>query len=158
VINTVLTSVRRVPRLWTRLLVIAFLVVLAGCLLHNLAFQRASAREYRVPQNAAMEDRLGVRFSRVVVVGDGGLVTLTYVVLDPEKASRFQSDVSHPPQLKSERRSGTAWRVALMKQGHALRAGQTYYLVYQNPSDLIRPGEKIEIDYGRQQLRHVPVL
>ena len=37
------------------------------------------------PQSASMEQRLGVRFSRVAVVGDGGLITLSYVVLDSEK-------------------------------------------------------------------------
>ena len=59
-----------------------------------------------VPQSAAMEDALGVRFSRVAVVGDGGLLTVSYVVLDAEKATRFQSDTTHPPVLRSEARDG----------------------------------------------------
>jgi hypothetical protein len=115
------------------------------------------AASHKMPQNAAMEDQLGIRFNQVAVVGDGGLLTVTYVVLDSEKASKFQSDVAHPPILKSERRKGTASRVSLMKQGHTLRAGQKYYLVYENPADLIRHNEKIEIDYGQLSLKHVPV-
>lgn len=111
-----------------------------------------------VPTNAAVEARLGVRFSRMTVVADGGLVTLFYVVLDPEKAQAFQANVKHPPVLTSESRSGSLAHVALMKQGHALRAGQTYYLVYDDGSQALRPGEFATIGYGRLRLQHVPVL
>ena len=111
-----------------------------------------------VPTNAAMEAHLGVRFSRMSVVADGGLVTLSYVVLDPEKAQAFQADVKHPPVLTSDSRSGSLAHVALMKQGHALRAGQTYYLIYDDGSQALRPGEYATIGYGRLRLQHVPVL
>ena len=105
-----------------------------------------------------MEQQLGVRFSRVAVVGDGGLITVTYVVLDSEKASRFQSDAAHPPVLVSESRDLRTQRVSLMKQGHTLRSGQTYYLVYQNTRAALRPGEHATIVDGDVQLPHVPVL
>ena len=111
-----------------------------------------------VPQNAAMEKALGVRFSRVAVVADGGLITVSYVVLDPDKASRFQLDGAHPPVLHSEARELSTKRVSLMKQGHTLRAGQTYYLVYQNTRGALRPHEQVSIDSGALHLRHVPVL
>jgi hypothetical protein len=135
-------------------------VVLLSILLvgHNLTSSPSSpTASHKMPQNAAMENQLGIRVSRVAVVGDGGLITLTYVVLDGDKATRFQSDTAHPPIIKSERRKGSASRVSLMKQGHSLRAGQEYYLVYQNPADLVRHNETIEIDYGQLSLKHVPV-
>jgi hypothetical protein len=135
--------------------VVVFSILLVG---HNLTTSpKSQAGSHKMPQNAAMEDQLGIRFSQVAVVGDGGLLTVTYVVLDSEKASKFQNDVAHPPILKSELRKGSASRVSLMKQGHTLRAGQKYYLVYQNPADLVRHNEKIEIDYGQLSLKHVPV-
>lgn len=141
--------------------VIAVVLIVLGCVglvARNLnSTTGTGAASHKMPQNAAMEDQLGIRFNQVAVVGDGGLLTVTYVVLDSEKASKFQSDVAHPPILKSERRKGTASRVSLMKQGHTLRAGQKYYLVYENPADLIRHNEKIEIDYGQLSLKHVPV-
>ncbi len=118
----------------------------------------AKAGNVPFPQSAAMEDKLGVRFSRVAVVGDGGLVQLNYVVLDSEKASRFQSDVTHPPTLVSEARDGKTQRVSVMKQGHTLRAGQTYYLVYQNTRSALRSGERASIVDADLQLAHVPVL
>ena len=47
-----------------------------------------------------MEAATGVRFSRVAVVGDGGLVMVEYVVLDVEKAVAFQADRAHVPTLR----------------------------------------------------------
>ena len=92
----------RSPLTWVVLAAVALLVALV---VGNLAQSRAQA-SHLVPQSAAMENALGVRFSRVAVVGDGGLLTVSYVVLDAEKATRFQSDTTHPPVLRSEARDG----------------------------------------------------
>jgi len=148
---------RRTYRGPLRWAVITVLAVLVALIIANIAQSRAQASR-AVPQNAAMEKALGVRFSRVAVVADGGLITVSYVVLDPEKASRFQLDGAHPPVLHSEARGLSTNRVSLMKQGHTLRAGQTYYLVYQNTRGALRPDEQVSIDSGAMHLRHVPVL
>ena len=141
--------------------VVTVLLIVLGCIglvAHNLTSTGSKgAGPHTMPQNAAMEEQLGIRFGSLAVVGDGGLLTLTYVVLDSDKASKFQNDVAHPPVIRSEERKGKASRVSLMKQGHTLRAGQKYYLVYQNPADLVRHNEKVEIDYGQLSLKHVPV-
>ncbi len=112
----------------------------------------------RVPRSAAMEARTGVRFSRVAVVGDGGLVTVFYVVLDAERATRFQADREHPPTLVSEARDLSTRRASIMRAGHLMRPGQTYYLVYDDLRDAIRSGETMAITYDGVTLRHVPVL
>ena len=146
-------TTRKLPR-W---MVIAVMALLVALIIGNVIQSRAQASP-TVPQNAAMEKALGVRFSRVAVVADGGLITVSYVVLDPEKASRFQLDGAHPPVLHSEARGLSTKRVSLMKQGHTLRAGQTYYLVYQNTKGALQPNEQVSIDAGSLHLRHVPVL
>ena len=145
--------------LWVRLTVFALLIAaLAAIGLHFRSARAESDNPNRpVPVSAAMEQQLGVRFSRVAVVADGGLVTVFYVVLDPETAYRFQNDVTHPPVLHSESRNLLTKKVALMKQGHQVRAGQTYYLVYDNPG-VLKPGEQVTITYGALRLAHVPVL
>ncbi|HZX05550.1 hypothetical protein [Kribbella sp.] len=119
---------------------------------------RSSGDSGAFPQSTSIEQQYGVRFSRIAVVGDGGLITLTYVVLDSEKATRFQSDVGHPPELRSEARDGGTKRVSVMKQGHSLRVGQTYYLVYQNTKGALRHGERAAIHVGSLTLLHAPVL
>ncbi|UQX87379.1 hypothetical protein M6D93_13855 [Jatrophihabitans telluris] len=144
----------------TLLLALAVTVVLSagGIGLRTVAAHRHSNASAVVPQSQAMQQSLGIRFSRVAVVADGGLITLSYVVLDPEKAQRFQADSAHPPKLTSESRSLSTTRVSLMKQGHTLTAGQTYYLVYENTRGAIRPGEKVTITDGSLTLAHFPVL
>jgi hypothetical protein len=148
------------PR-WFKVLAVVLVTLLlagSGVLARDALARSSRAAATTVPQSAALEQQLGVRFSRVAVVADGGLITLSYVVLDSDKATRFQSDVAYPPTLSSEARKLSTSRVSLMKQGHTLRAGQTYYLVYENTRGAIRPGERVTIVDGSLTLAHVPVL
>jgi hypothetical protein len=157
--TTVRSAVER-PRRVNRLVVLAAVLAIAlvvGILVGVRVWSSADAAG-TFPQSAAIEQQYGVRFTRIAVVGDGGLITLTYVVLDSEKASRFQSDVAHPPELRSESRDGGTKRVSVMKQGHSLRTGQTYYFVYQNTKGALRHGEKASINLGALTLPHAPVL
>jgi len=59
--------------------------------------------------------------------------------------------------LHSEKRGGTLYRTALMRQGHDLRPGQDYYILYLNNKGVVRPGETMEIDAGGKSLAKVPV-
>lgn len=142
---------------WTTAVLLLTVVLCAAVLVRNLALVGSTLPD-QVPQNPAMEAALGIRVSQVAVVGDGGLITVSYVALDPEKASKLQYDRDHPPQLLSEARRGGTTRVSLMRQGHNVRAGQTYYLVYQNTAGAIRPNELVTLIYGGFRLEHVPVL
>ena len=128
-----------------RIQVVALLVValLGTVVVHNLSVRPAQA-EPVVPTSAALEDALGVRFSRVAVVGDGGLVEVSYLVLDSEKATRFQSRTAEPPVLANVATGSSTKRVSLMKQGHSLRVGQTYYLVYRD-SGVLRSGDQASL-------------
>ncbi len=133
------------------------IVIVAGYLVLGRLTTSASGGS-EVPRSAAMEKLAGVRFSRVVVVGDGGLVTVFYMVLDPEKATQFQADRDHPPKVSSEDRAGGTQRASIMRAGHQMRAGQTYYLVYENTGGAIRSHEQVSLRYGGVTLAHVPVL
>lgn len=138
----------------------ALIAVLAIALAATMTWHRADAapaKNPQAPRSAALENALGIRFTQATLVGDNGLVELRYVVLDGEKASRFQANTKNPPRLRNEKRGGLAWRTALMKQGHSLRPGQTYYLLYQNTKDVLRRGDTLEIQYGANKLAHVPV-
>ncbi len=140
-----------------RLLALALAVTLVAAFAWHSAGSASAVRAYQVPTDPDMEAGLGVRFVRAAVVADGGIVELRYTVLDPQRASRFQNDVKHPPVLHSERRKGNVYRTALMRQGHDLRPGQSYYILYLNNQGSIRPGDTMEIDAGGKKLRKVPV-
>jgi len=92
------------------------------------------------------------------VVGGGGLVELTYTVLDPEKATTFQSDTKHPPTLyRSGDRANPVDQSALMKQGHNLRPGQTYFILYENTHGILKTGDTAEIHSKAGTLADFPV-
>ncbi len=136
---------------------IALLLVAAvlALVVHSFASHRAVA-EPRMPTNAAMELALGVRFSRVAVVADGGLVQVSYVILDSDKATRFQDDHQNLPVLKNEETGVSTKRVALMKQGHSLPVGQTFYFVYNN-AGTVRPSDHASVTAHGMSLVGVPV-
>jgi hypothetical protein len=144
-------------RLLLNTALVVVLVALATILVVRYAPQPGT-RSTHVPRSAALESLTGVRVTRIAVVGDGGLVTVFYLVLDPEKATRFQADRDHPPTLRSEARDESTHRTSIMRTGHAMRAGQTYYLVYENTGGALRSGETVTLSYGGASLHHVPVL
>ena len=119
----------------------------------------AAAKHYAVPRNGKMENQLGVRVSALKLVGDGGIVQLDYVVLDSAKAQKFVDDVANPPKIEdsSHAKKGRAVRTAVMKQGHDLRSGQTYYIFYQNENSAIRRGDTATLTYDAFTIAGVPV-
>ncbi len=146
---------RRVLR--RRLMMGVVAIVVLGVAAVVLLTRHPSSAGAPMPTNAAMEQSLGIRVTRVAVVGDGGLVQVNYLCLDPSKASTFQSDTTHPPVLTSEDRGTRTSTVALMKKGHTMTAGQTYYFVYRN-SDAVHDDEFASLSYSGMTLAHIPVL
>jgi hypothetical protein len=151
---SIFPAVRR--RAW-QLVTLLLALALASTLMLRFGPGANAAPRYDVPHDGQLESTTGVRFTQAAVVADGGLIELRYVVLDTQKASAFQNDTKHPPQLRNERSGKLAWRAALMKQGHELRPGQSYYLLYFNAQGAIKRGDKIAIDAGQRHLQHVPV-
>jgi len=145
-------------RMLLNLALVVVLVTLAVILVARFGPQVGGRSSSTMPRSAELEAVTGVRISRVAVVGDGGLVTVFYVVLDPEKATRFQSDRDHPPKLTSEARDKSTQRTSIMRTGHTMRPGQTYYLVYDNTGGALQSGETMTLTYLGVSLPHVPVL
>lgn len=141
-----------------RLLVLAVVLAALAMLVWRTSGPAEAGKGYNVPRSAGLEAKLGVRFVQAAVVADGGIVELRYTVLDAQKASAFQRKVHNPPVLRSEDRTGAPlYRTALMRQGHDLRPGQSYYILYLNNSHAVRPGESLKISAGGDTLAHVPV-
>jgi hypothetical protein len=44
-----------------------------------------------------------------------------------------------------------------MRQGHDLRPGQTYYLLYLNNKGAVQRGDQVSIESNGRTLHHVPV-
>ncbi|KQX62010.1 hypothetical protein ASD06_15915 [Angustibacter sp. Root456] len=141
---------------WVSAVLTVLALALGGLVARNVVVHQAT-HDVSVPRSGAMELATGVRFDRVAVVGDGGLVEVSFVALDVDKAQAFMEDSANSPTIRAEDRAGGTERISVMRQGHNMRPGQTYYFVYQNTGGAVRPGEHVTLVVGSQQLRHVPV-
>jgi hypothetical protein len=101
--------------------------------------------------------RSGVRVVRVAVTGGGGLLDLRFQVVDPDLAVAVH-DADTPPALVDERTGGA---ITALLMGHAhhgrLKAGVTYYLVFENPGNLVRRGDRVSVVLGDARVAHVLV-
>jgi hypothetical protein len=102
-------------------------------------------------------ERSGVRVTRLVVSGDGGLLDLRYQVVDAGKAQAVH-DAAYPPLLVDER-SGAVINEVLMGHIHsyAPKAGLTYYLIFVNKGNLVHSGSRVSVRLGDARLAHVLV-
>jgi hypothetical protein len=106
---------------------------------------------------AGLAERSGVRVVRVVVSGGGGLLDVRYQVIDPGKAVELH-DAATPPALVYEP-TGTPIEGLLM--GHAPhgrpKAGVTSALIFVNPGNIVRRGDRVSLVLGGARLQHVLV-
>jgi hypothetical protein len=140
-------------------------LVAAGVIGYELASSSGGSPQARQPAIAAspvlskagFQDRSGVRIVRVAVTGDGGLVDLRYQVLDQEAAASVH-DRATPPDLVDER-TGVVVNELFMGHSHhgQLKPAQTYYLIFNNPGNLVRRGSRVTVQLGAARLAHVPV-
>jgi hypothetical protein len=106
---------------------------------------------------AGLLERSGVRVIRVAASGGGGLLDLRFQVVDPDRAGAVH-DKRTPPALVDERTGGV---IASPFMGHShdgrLKAGVTYYLVFENPGNFVRRGDRVSVVLGPARLQHVRV-
>jgi hypothetical protein len=104
-----------------------------------------------------LAQQTGVRITRVAVTGGGGLLDLRFQVLDPNQANSLH-DKATPPAVIDEQ-TGLVVHDLLMNHAHSgpYTAGETYYLVFENPGNWVRRGSKVTVLLGGAQVEHVVV-
>jgi len=107
--------------------------------------------------SAGLVDRSGVKLTQVAVTGAGGLIDLRYQVIDPNKAAGLH-DPATPPAVVDEQ-TGVVAHDLLMGHSHTAPFvfGETYYLVFDNPGNLVQRGAYVTILLGGVQVEHVLV-
>lgn len=136
---------------------IAAYALLSGSGAHTTAPAQASPQAPPVVDAAGLVRRSGVRVVHVALTGDGGLVDLRFQAIDPDKANVVH-EPDYPPQLVDEQ-SGVVVSELLMGHRHSGRmlAGQTYYLIFSNPGNLVQRGDRVTVVLGDARLPHVLV-
>jgi hypothetical protein len=131
-------------------------------LVSHLAGGEASAvagrQQAAVPpivSTVGLERAKGIRIVHVAVSGAGGLLDLRYQVVDADKAAAVHASL---PEMVDER-SGAVVDQLLMGHQHkgTLRAGQTYYLIFENPGNLVQRGGRVTVALAGARVRHVRV-
>ena len=110
-----------------------------------------------VVSGQGLTKRVGVRIVHVAVSGEGGLLDLRFQVLDPSIAADIH-DPTTPPALVDE---GTGLVANSLLMGHAHTApfnpGETYYLIFEDPGNVIQRGDTVSVLLGDAQVEHVLV-
>jgi hypothetical protein len=104
-----------------------------------------------------LADRVGVRIVGVTVSGGGGLVDLRYQVVDPNKAMKLT--VSGTPPGMIDDATGVLVNQLLdgSKVPMQFRAGSTYYMIFQNPGNMIQRGGTVRVFIGDAEVERVAV-
>jgi hypothetical protein len=161
----------------------AFLGLTAGILVATFPGWVASRHAYRPGSVEArtFEDRTGIHLVRVGVTGAGGLLQVTYQILDPSKAMDAlnakpgsaagsgapyeEPSSSHAHKSQSlfllHEESGSVlnqvFHYSSVSHGD-LRPGGTYYQILLNPSEIVAPGSLVTVVMGKVRLQHVTVV
>ena len=105
---------------------------------------------------AAIQDEWGIQVTRVVATADGGLIDLRYQVTDPDKALFLYDDINNFPKLIAED-SGTEIALTWLPHQHDLEFGQTYFIIYRNVANAIKPGGFVNLVVGEHEIEHFQV-
>jgi hypothetical protein len=116
-----------------------------------LALQRPVVTE------EGLVEKSGVQIIYVAVTGGGGLIDLRYQVVDPDKAVAVHDD-QNPPIIVDES-TGVVVNNLLMGHSHSgpFNAGQTYYLIFENPGNIVQSGSKVSVLLGGAEVDYVVV-
>jgi hypothetical protein len=97
-------------------------------------------------QETALEDRFGIRVTRLALVNFGGAVDFQYLVTDAEKANEWMHDEALIPDLLDEDSGAQMGRVPFHPMSSMqLLLGRTYHMLLPNTGNAIQPGDNVSI-------------
>lgn len=139
-------------------LITAIIVLIAGF----LGWRWWASRQLPAPYNAAnvvdeaaFEERWGIRITMIGISADGGLVDFRYVVIDGDKTLAMLDDIENRPVLVDEA-TNTILLPATPPSTHRAPPlpGQTFILLYPNPNGVVQAGSQVSIIVGDIRLEH----
>ena len=104
-----------------------------------------------------LEERFGLRITRIAVTAAGGIIDVRYQVLDREKAEFLLGDPDNPLFLIVEE-SGTTLQPSghAMKHNSRIQDNANYYSFFPNTQNAIKSGTPVTVVFG--SLRVEPVV
>jgi len=113
--------------------------------------------ETPVVSPTGLQARSGVRITQLAITGAGGLIDLRFQVVDPDLAANVHGTAT-PPMLFDERSGVVVDQLFMGHQHHGrMRAGQSYYLLFDNPGNLVHRGTRVTVQLGNSRVAHIRV-
>jgi len=120
------------------------------------AFQSSQPGSVTTITQIALEEDYGVRVQLVAVTAAGGLVDLRLQVTDAGKAQAFLSDSANLPALRvgeDDLILHTDDTAAL--QDIQIEKGKSLFYLYPNSSNILKPGDPVNIIFGNLQVEAI---
>jgi hypothetical protein len=136
------------------LLIIALVVIAAITLSGLWAVTHANQLPGVIASQAAFEEKWGIHISHIAVVADGGLIDFRFQVIDPDKASPVM-EVETRPHLYVESTGQEVSSLYHIMHNHAIQAGESHYLIFNNENGAIRSGTSVSVVLGDMRLEHI---
>jgi hypothetical protein len=119
-------------------------------------------REVAPPREpSALERRFGMSIESLRTTAGGYLLDLRMRVLEPRRAAPLLARHVHPRVVTSD---GVVLAVpvapklgALRQTATAVRTGSAYFILFANPGQRVRRGERVSVELGALQARGVVV-
>ncbi len=144
------------------LIVLALLIAVGGYFGYQAWNASLAAKEaartaaVQAEAMAAIQNQWGIKITRVVATADGGLVDLRYQVTDSDKAIFLYDDINNFPKLIAED-SGTEIALTWLPHQHELEFGQSYFIIYRNVDNAIKPGGLVTLVVGGLEVKQFEV-
>ena len=132
------------------------LIAVGGFLTFYAWSAARQAREVAAQSSSAavaVEERFGIRVVLIEVTAGGGMIDFRYLVVDPDKAVHLREPENLPFLIAED--SGITIRVSALSDESDLEMERTYYLLYPNVRNAIKPGTKVTVVIGDLRLEHL---
>lgn len=132
---------------------IFFLVIFTACH-HEVA-------HYELEGASELESRWGVEFLAIRLSAEGYLLDFRYKVIDAEKAAPLFSREIKPYLL--DQASGSVFgvpsspKVGSLRQTRPPVAGKNYFIMFANPDNYVKQGNKVSVVIGDLKIENLTV-
>lgn len=102
--------------------------------------------------------RMGLKIVRVSASGGGGLVDVRFQVVNPDLAASLHEHDLPPGVIDGS--TGVLIDELLMAHSHTgdFVPGVTYFYLFDNPGNFVRPGSTVTVFLGKAEVPDVPVV
>lgn len=136
------------------LLIITLIVLATAAIIGLWTAAHVNQMPGVVVSQAAFEEKWGIHISHIAVVADGGLIDFRFQVIDPDKASPVM-EVETRPHLYVESTGQEVSSLYHIMHNHAIQAGKSHYLIFNNENGAIRSGTSVSVVLGDMRLEHI---